>query len=209
MKENESSPVQLSLSSVSWAWFHSGAIDLFACLALAFVGVYSLLYSPTMAGNISSTSLRTRFLFYVVLAVGNVIINSKITQLINRRFSKPRPPLDKIEKVSYISIFVIFGVGLILSEFAKNQSNLATLFMAIAILLVGVFNCIRVKYYYFLFIMVAICILIIRSLMGDNLVLLLPTVWGGVRYMIVGLLFGTIAIFRLVNFAKKYPIISA
>lgn len=204
MTEQKTTETQQSIPSVSWAWFHSGAVDLLISTVLVGIGLYSLLHQ---AVNPKESIIWFSIVVVIVIILQRVF-DAKVQQKLFQRIPKENTKLDKMELFSEIAVFVILIGGLMLPKI----SGISTLPLMLSIssllaLLIGIINSIRVKYYYFLLIALIYCVLLIRTFVGSNLTVLIPTAWSNVRYLLVGLLFGAVSINKLVYFARKYPVI--
>ncbi|MDZ4122526.1 MAG: hypothetical protein U1C33_08895 [Candidatus Cloacimonadaceae bacterium] len=206
MNESTYQKPQQDIPSVSWAWFHSGSIDLLVSTVILAIGLFFLI-----TNNIEMVSFSTA-IFAVVFIIMSRIFTDKVYKNLFRRIPKENSKLSRVELVSEIMLLVILavflpvaGVGGLMDKWGVKTVMMLTILL---LLLIGAINSIRVKYNYYLIIAGVFCILMIRSFMGDRIASVLPSAWSGARYVLVGLLFGAVSIHRISKFMKRYPEIS-
>ncbi len=206
MNESTDQKPQQDIPSVSWAWFHSGSIDLLVSTVILLIGLFLLVDNSIGIG---------KFSFVIYIGIGfilNQIFMTKVYKKLFRRIPKVNSKLSRMELVSEILFVVVLGVLLPIAALGglTDKWGVETVLMiAITLLLlIGAINSIRVKYYYYLIIAGGFCILMIRSYMGDKVASVLPSTWSGARYILIGLLFGAASIHRINNFMKRHPQIS-
>ena len=203
MTEAKTFVTQQGIPSVSWAWFYSGAIDLLVSTVLVGIGLYSLLHRVLIFKE-------SIILVVLVGAIGFIltqVFNAKVQNKLFLRIPKANAKLDKMESFSEIAVIVILLGGLILSLTLDKLSLPIMSIASLIALLIGIINSIRVKCYHFLLIAFLYCVLLMRFFLGDNFTTMLPASQAWVRFLLIGLLFGTASIIKLVSFFKKYPVI--
>lgn len=203
MTEGKSTGTLQTIPSVSWAWFHCGALDLLVSAVLLGIGIYSLVHQVFNPKE----SIVHFIIFALTVFVLAKIFEAKVQQKLFLRIPEANRELSKMEWVSGITIIAILLVPFLLKNFLEFDVLRMVGIASLMALLVGVIHSIRVKYYYFIGIAFIYCVLLIRSFLGDSFTTVLPASQAWVRYILAGLLFGTFSISRLVRFFKQYPLI--
>ncbi|MDY0151473.1 MAG: hypothetical protein RBS43_04290 [Candidatus Cloacimonas sp.] len=209
MKEASAPKQQQIIPSVSWGWFHSGAMDLVVSVVILGIG----LYSPVI--SVLKSELIAFVVAVTLMVVLTHVFNAKVQKKLFQRIPKAHAKVSRMELGSEILTIVIILGGVIAAKTINNMSVQILGVVSLLALLIGAINSIRVKYYYYLVIALIYCVLLIRSFLGDSLTMALhsltmalPTAWGWVFYVYTGLLFSTLATFRIIGFMKRYPRVS-
>ncbi len=130
--------------------------------------------------------------------------------LIRSRFKPWEYKLDQWEKAMIFALVLWSLENFVIYTFVEPDGDAAKMLMRtlMTVLLIIIIGSIRVRYYFFLPLAALAYLLMIRSLMGDRFVTLLPMELGGFRHVIGGSIFAALSLFRMWRYCKNHSPVS-